>query len=250
MNCAGFALNRGSGTDAFGFSVLPAGYAKKGVVFSNVGFNARFWSSSEYRSDQAYCMYFNNVDENVRVDSKVYSEKSQFFSVRCLRDSVEDSEATSSSSSAQPTSSASSSSSNEIISSSSELFSSSSVFSSSSNVVSSSSSEITFSSSETSTSSSSNEKISSSSTTIVDLSSSSESITATFSMAGANFNVQVQGLTINIFNAKSGPVQVFDMLGHLVATRNSVEGHASMTLPHSGNYIVKVNGNVRNVQVR
>lgn len=145
MNCAGFALNRGSGTDAFGFSVLPAGYAKKGVVFSDVGFNARFWSSSGYRSDQAYCMYFNNVDENVRVDSSVYSEKSQFFSVRCLRDSVEGSEATSSSSSAQPTSSASSS----------------------------------------------NEKISSSSTTIVDLSSSSESITATFSMASANFNVQV-----------------------------------------------------------
>jgi len=240
--------NGGSGTDAFGFSVLPAGYADS--VFRNVGFNARFWSSSEWRNDAAYNIYFNYIDENVRVDSTVYSEKSDFRSVRCLRDSVEDNEATSSSSSAQPTSSASSSSSNEIISSSSELFSSSSVFSSSSNVVSSSSSEITFSSSETSTSSSSNEKISSSSTTIVDLSSSSESITATFSMASANFNVQVQGLTINIFNAKSGPVQVFDMLGHLVATRNSVEGHASITLPHSGNYIVKVNGNVRNVQVR
>lgn len=99
-------------------------------------------------------------------------------------------------------------------------------------------------------SSSSTTPLSSSSAATEDHSSSSESITATFSMARPSFNVQVQGLTVNIFNAGSSPVQVFDMLGHLVTTRNTVEGHASITLPHSGNYLVKVNGNVRNVQVK
>lgn len=106
------------------------------------------------------------------------------------------------------------------------------------------------SSSAESLSSSSTTPLSSSSAATEDHSSSSESVTATFSMARPSFNVQVQGLTVNIFNAGSSPVQVFDMLGHLVTTRNTVEGHASIILPHSGNYLVKVNGNVRNVQVK
>ena len=72
----------GNGIDAFGFSALPAGYYYLGY-FSYDGYNANFWSSTEYSSDYAYFMYLYNDYDFASLD---YYYKDYGFSVRCLRD--------------------------------------------------------------------------------------------------------------------------------------------------------------------
>lgn len=68
----------GNGTDAFGFSALPAGSWP-----SSEGVDAYFWSSTEFDSYYAYSMYLLDDYDYVYLvsDSKFYR-----FSVRCLKD--------------------------------------------------------------------------------------------------------------------------------------------------------------------
>ena len=75
--------NSGNGTDAFGFSALPAGFGYDDGDLIDEGYSACFWSSTEDGSYYAYNMelYFLNVNANL---FKNYKDNG--FSVRCLRD--------------------------------------------------------------------------------------------------------------------------------------------------------------------
>ena len=74
----------GNGTDAFGFSALPAGYGDYYGDYYYEGYYAYFWSSSEDGSDYAYIMYlYYDCDyANLDYDDKDYGVSS----VRCLKD--------------------------------------------------------------------------------------------------------------------------------------------------------------------
>jgi len=73
----------GNGTNAFGFSALPAGYRYYGGGYNNEGDSADFWSSAEYNSYLAYYMnlYYNDDSASLGNANKLYG-----FSVRCLKD--------------------------------------------------------------------------------------------------------------------------------------------------------------------
>ena len=75
------SLSGWNGTDAYGFSVLPAGdrYYRDG--FYDLGRSAYFWRATEYGSGSAYRMSLN---DNVYVGLDYYY-KSHGFSVRCLK---------------------------------------------------------------------------------------------------------------------------------------------------------------------
>ncbi|WP_295098139.1 fibrobacter succinogenes major paralogous domain-containing protein [uncultured Fibrobacter sp.] len=74
--------NGGDGTDAFGFSALPAGDVDDNGLYGHEGL-AYFWSSTEYNSNDAYDMYlyFNDVSANLFRTSKY-----GVSSVRCVMD--------------------------------------------------------------------------------------------------------------------------------------------------------------------
>jgi len=71
-----------TGTDAYGFSVLPAGLRYNEGAFYSLGGNAAFWSSSEITASNARNRYFyyNNANIN-RYD---YNDKLLDFSLRCI----------------------------------------------------------------------------------------------------------------------------------------------------------------------
>ena len=73
----------GNGTDAFGFSALPAGYGDNNGDYYYEDYYARFWSSSEINSNIAYSMYlyYNNDYAFLYDNYKDYGT-----SVRCLKD--------------------------------------------------------------------------------------------------------------------------------------------------------------------
>ncbi len=74
----------GNGTDAFAFSALPAGLRYyDGASYSDEGYNAYFWSSTEVNSSSA-----RNVNLSYAIDSAYldYNDKNYGFSVRCLKD--------------------------------------------------------------------------------------------------------------------------------------------------------------------
>jgi len=73
----------GEGSDAFGFSALPAGYRENNVDYYNEGGLALFWSSTENISFSAYYMGldFNHDDAGLN-----YDDKNSEFSVRCIQD--------------------------------------------------------------------------------------------------------------------------------------------------------------------
>jgi uncharacterized protein (TIGR02145 family) len=75
--------SNGNGTDAFGFSALPAGFRYGGGGYSYEGNGAYFWSSTESTLYIAYYMklYYDYDDAILSKESK-----HQGFSVRCLRD--------------------------------------------------------------------------------------------------------------------------------------------------------------------
>ena len=73
----------GNGEDAYGFSVLPAGYYSNGS-FYNAGDSGYFWSSTEDGSNGAYNKYFRYSNSYVY---EYYNGKGFGFSVRCLRNS-------------------------------------------------------------------------------------------------------------------------------------------------------------------
>lgn len=75
--------NNRNGTDAFGFSALPAGDSDNDNEVSEGGTNADFWSSTEYGSNSAYDMYLYYGYERASLD---YLHKSHGFSVRCVKD--------------------------------------------------------------------------------------------------------------------------------------------------------------------
>ncbi len=78
-------MNNGNGTDAFGFSALPAGGRDGDGYFDlfNVGDVALFWSSTDF----GY-LYAKVMDLSSRLDSAFLDgfHEAYDFSVRCLRD--------------------------------------------------------------------------------------------------------------------------------------------------------------------
>ena len=73
----------GNGVDAFGFAALPAGYRNFAGRYYYYGYNAFFWSSTEYYSGdyRVSIMYLSEADDASLDD---YS-KGLGFSVRCLK---------------------------------------------------------------------------------------------------------------------------------------------------------------------
>ena len=89
ISIAGKVLKSNSGwksrvaTDAFLFSGLPAGLRYHGGSSEFNGYNAYFWSSTQYNSDRAYhaALYYSNDDAFLNE-----YDKNCWFSVRCLKD--------------------------------------------------------------------------------------------------------------------------------------------------------------------
>lgn len=75
--------SNGSGTDAYGFSALPAGYGYDDGRFFNAGSNAYFWSATDYNGGNAYCMYLNYDGDGAHL---YYDAKFGGYSVRCVKD--------------------------------------------------------------------------------------------------------------------------------------------------------------------
>ncbi|WP_255252195.1 fibrobacter succinogenes major paralogous domain-containing protein [Fibrobacter sp. UWT3] len=76
----------GNGTDAFGFSALPAGMRDNGGDFNFAGDGTGIWSSTGYSSEYAYFMDFDYI--RGRDGAHLLTDgKSRAFSVRCLKDS-------------------------------------------------------------------------------------------------------------------------------------------------------------------
>jgi uncharacterized protein (TIGR02145 family) len=73
-----------SGTNASGFSALPAGFMYIGEFFRSKGIGTFFWSSSVYGSDKSYCLRLQHDDDS----ALLWGEwKKNGFSVRCVKDS-------------------------------------------------------------------------------------------------------------------------------------------------------------------
>ena len=70
------------GTDALGFSALPAGYRFSNGYSYNVGSLAFFWSASDSLSDKVYYIYLYFLSWSVYLDS---NDKDYALSVRCLK---------------------------------------------------------------------------------------------------------------------------------------------------------------------
>ena len=71
-----------NGTDAFGFSALPAGYRYiyNGEIFSGVSIIANFWSSTEYTRNIAYIMEMGFEKRGG------FKGKNEEVSIRCVKD--------------------------------------------------------------------------------------------------------------------------------------------------------------------
>lgn len=72
----------GNGTDAFGFSALPAGYRDDEERYRYEGLNASFWCSTEDDRGQAYYMDLYSSSQAYLN----YCLKNYAFSVRCIKD--------------------------------------------------------------------------------------------------------------------------------------------------------------------
>jgi len=75
--------DNGNGTDEFGFAALPGGYGYSGGSFSDLGYSGLWWSATECIANCAYvrCMYYGYSEVN-----RFYDDKSNLFSVRCVKD--------------------------------------------------------------------------------------------------------------------------------------------------------------------
>jgi uncharacterized protein (TIGR02145 family) len=71
------------GTNSSGFSGLPAGFRGSSGSFLSISYDAPWWSSTEYSTDNAWAHYLSNNDGSV---GRNYSSKERGLSVRCLRD--------------------------------------------------------------------------------------------------------------------------------------------------------------------
>ena len=74
----------GNGTDAFGFSALPAGYRRYNGDFKYEGDYAFFWSSTE--DDSYYAAYYMSIFVETYATLNLSSSKPYGYSVRCLKD--------------------------------------------------------------------------------------------------------------------------------------------------------------------
>jgi uncharacterized protein (TIGR02145 family) len=74
----------GNGTDAFGFSALPAGQARDYGRYDGEGGAARFWSSTEANKEKAYDIRLLFHKEDVSID--ILSYKFNAYSIRCVKD--------------------------------------------------------------------------------------------------------------------------------------------------------------------
>lgn len=77
--------DNGNGSDAFGFSALPAGFVFNGERYDNMFYTARFWSTTEC------CSPMNSAGASLQMDHNDYarlmnSDKFFNFSVRCVKD--------------------------------------------------------------------------------------------------------------------------------------------------------------------
>ena len=73
----------GNGSDAYSFSVLPAGYRNDDGSYYNEHYSAYFWSSREYSSDNVVNMYLYYSDDSAYLGSR---DKNYGYSVRCVKD--------------------------------------------------------------------------------------------------------------------------------------------------------------------
>lgn len=78
--------SNGNGTDAAGFSALPAGSRDYDGDFNTDGSNAYFWSASAGDDDNAYYLYLHYRTETASLGCYY---KSLAFSIRCVKDSEE-----------------------------------------------------------------------------------------------------------------------------------------------------------------
>ena len=72
------------GTDDYGFSALPGGYAYSNGNFYGAGENSHWWSSSENDisyADYRYLSYYSNSNIN-----NSYGNKTYLYSIRCIKD--------------------------------------------------------------------------------------------------------------------------------------------------------------------
>ena len=83
LKSTGGWYNDGNGTDAFGFSALPAGLRYYDGFYYGEGPYAYFWSSSENNSSSAYSMYLYYDYDNAYLD---INPKYFGLSVRCVKD--------------------------------------------------------------------------------------------------------------------------------------------------------------------
>ena len=74
----------GNGTDAFGFSALPAGYRNSTGDYANEGYIANFWSSTEDYINSANSVYLYYSDVGAYLSYTYY--KNYGRSVRCVKD--------------------------------------------------------------------------------------------------------------------------------------------------------------------
>ncbi|MBO5532063.1 MAG: fibrobacter succinogenes major paralogous domain-containing protein [Fibrobacter sp.] len=77
--------SNGNGTDAFGFSALPAGNRYADGQFNYGGRNVRFWCSTEYHTGDAYRMHLDYLNE--KAANPGISYKGDGYSIRCVKDS-------------------------------------------------------------------------------------------------------------------------------------------------------------------
>ena len=75
--------NGDNGTDAYGFSALPAGFCSYSGSFDYVGYYAYFWSATENESDYAYYRYLGYDYAYIDTYGRL---KNLAFSVRCVQD--------------------------------------------------------------------------------------------------------------------------------------------------------------------
>ena len=76
----------GNGTDAFGFSALPAGYRDRHGHYYSERSYAEFWTSTEDAEDGSYNAYDMSIFVETYASLNVSSSKPYGYSVRCLKD--------------------------------------------------------------------------------------------------------------------------------------------------------------------
>ena len=74
----------GNGTDAFGFSALPAGSRNKYGIYNYEGISALFWNSTEDDSNYAYEVFLLHLTGAADLSSS--NVKYNAFPVRCIQD--------------------------------------------------------------------------------------------------------------------------------------------------------------------